>query len=98
MPAKQFYIYIMTNKRHTVLYTGMTSDLAKRVWEHMNKVVKGFTSKYNISKLVYYEIADDAEAAASREKQLKRWKRKWKEDLVADFYPDWRDLYEEIVS
>jgi len=87
----------MTNKYNTVLYTGVTNDLIRRVYEHKNKLVEGFTAKYNLTKLVYYEISKDVKEAINREKQIKGWKREKKEKLIKGFNPDWKDLYEEIV-
>lgn len=94
---KTFYVYILASQRNGTLYVGMTSDLMKRIWEHKNKVVKGFTEKYNVDKLVYYEQTDDAYAALQREKILKRWKRKWKLDLIEKENPEWEDLYEKMI-
>ena len=85
-------IYIMTNYLETSLYIGVTSNLQKRVWEHKNKVVKGFTEKYNVNKLVYYELTDSIETAINREKQLKRWHRQWKINLIKEMNPDFKDL------
>jgi putative endonuclease len=97
---RQYYIYIMTNKNDTVLYTGMTNDLARRVWEHKEKQVKGFTSRYNITKLVYYEIFATAYDAIAREKQIKAGSRQKKLDLINKLNPEWKDLYSdgEILS
>lgn len=92
---KQFYIYIMTNNSKT-LYTGVTSNLVKRVFEHKNKLIQGFTSKYNINKLAYYEIADNSESAILREKQLKGWTRAKKIELIEALNPDWNDLFESL--
>jgi len=94
---EHYYVYIMTNKYNTVLYTGVTNDLIRRVYEHKNKLVEGFTAKYNLTKLVYYEISKDVKDAINREKQIKGWKREKKEKLIKGFNPDWKDLYEEIV-
>ena len=95
---ENFYVYILTNKTHVVVYIGVTSDLVKRAWQHKNKALGGFTSKYNISKLVYFELYDDAENAIKREKNLKGWKRIWKDELIEKDNPDWRDLYEDITK
>ena len=89
----QYYIYILANKRNGTLYIGVTSNLVKRVYEHKNNIIEGFTKKYNIQKLVYYEITDDIESAIRREKQLKKWNRKWKINLIENSNPEWRDLY-----
>ena len=93
---KQFYVYIMTNKHNTVLYTGVTNDLKRRIYEHKNKLVKGFTKKYKINKLVYYEVFEDAYNAISREKQLKAGPRENKVDLINSVNKEWKDLYEEL--
>jgi len=93
---KQFYVYILASKRNGTLYIGVTSDLLKRVWDHKNKIVEGFTQKYEVDKLVYFEIHDDAQAAILREKQLKKWRRAWKLLLIEKMNPDWNDLYEHI--
>ena len=85
-------VYIMTNYSQSSLYIGVTSNLQKRVWEHKNKVVVGFTEKYNINKLVYYELTDSIETAINREKQLKRWHRDWKINLIKEMNPEFRDL------
>ena len=89
---KTFAVYIMTNYKNTTLYIGVTSNLQRRVWEHKNKVVKGFTEKYNINKLVYYEITDSIESAIIREKQLKNWHRDWKINLIKEINPEFKDL------
>jgi putative endonuclease len=86
----------MTNKNNTVLYTGVTSDLKRRVFQHKSKQIAGFTSRYNINKLVYYEIYDDVYNAISREKQIKGGSRKRKEELITGMNPGWRDLYTEL--
>jgi putative endonuclease len=93
---KQYYIYIMANKGNTVLYTGVTSDLKKRVYQHKNKMAGGFTARYNVDKLVYYEICSDSYNAISREKQIKAGPRKRKIDLINSVNPDWKDLYDDI--
>jgi len=91
---KQYYVYIMTNKSGT-LYTGVTNELVRRVYEHKNHLVKGFTDKYNITKLVYYETTNDVRSAIEREKQIKGWLRKKKIDLIESTNPEWRDLSED---
>jgi putative endonuclease len=93
---KPFYVYILSNKRNGTLYTGVTSNLIQRVWQHKNKIVKGFTEKYNISNLVYFETHDSAESAITREKQIKKWNRAWKLRLIEEKNPQWIDLYDEI--
>ena len=89
---KTYAVYIMTNYSETSLYIGVTSNLPKRVWEHKNKVVEGFTEKYNVDKLVYFETTDSIESAIKREKQLKNWHREWKINLIKEKNPDFRDL------
>jgi putative endonuclease len=93
MKINLYYTYILSNTNHKVLYIGMTNDLIRRVNEHKNKVIKGFTYKYNVDKLVYFEIFDFVELAISREKQLKAYSRTKKEALVSGFNSDWIDLY-----
>ena len=92
MNQKQYYVYIATNSRNNVLYTGITNNLDRRIYEHKNKLLKGFTSKYNIDKLVYYEVYDDAIDAISREKQIKAGSRQKKIDLIKEANPEFRDL------
>ena len=94
---KNSYVYILTNQYNKVFYIGVTSDLTKRIWEHKNKAVEGFTKQYNLEKLVYYEIADNIESAIAREKQLKRWHRQWKINLIREFNPIFEDLYDKII-
>lgn len=95
---KQFVVYILASKRNGTLYVGVTSNLPRRMWEHKNKVLKGFTQKYNINQLVYYEIYDEIEYAIQREKRMKKFYRKEKLELIESFNPDWRDLYGEIAQ
>jgi len=96
MRKKQSYIYLMTNKVNTVIYVGVTSDLKKRVYEHKEKLADGFTKKYNINKLVYYEIFDDIREAILREKQIKAGSRAKKIALIDSMNREFRDLYDEI--
>jgi putative endonuclease len=93
---RQYFVYIMTNPRNTVLYTGVTGDLKRRVWEHKTKAVPGFTAKYDVVKLVYFEVFDDPEEAILREKKIKGGSRAKKIALINSFNPQWRDLYEEL--
>jgi len=93
---KRYYVYIMTNKHNTVLYTGVTDDLKKRAWQHKEKLVEGFTKRYNVTKLVYYEVFDDVRAAIAREKQIKGGSRQKKLDLVNSMNSEWRDLYDDL--
>ena len=90
------YFYMMSNARHTVLYIGVTHDLMRRVAEHKAKIHTGFTEKYNVDRLVYFEATDAMADAIAREKQLKNWQRAWKDDLVATRNPSWHDLSESI--
>ena len=94
---KTFYIYILTNKTNTTLYIGVTSNLIQRVWQHKQKLVKGFTEKYSVDKLVYYEIYETAEEAIKREKQLKGGSRLKKVELIKKLNPEWKDLYKSII-
>ena len=94
--SKTYSVYILTNYTNTTLYIGVTSNLKKRIWQHKNKIVDGFTEKYNVNKLVYYEITDSVDSALNREKQLKRWHRDWKINLIKEKNPDFKDLYNEI--
>jgi putative endonuclease len=93
----QYFVYILTNKPNGTLYTGFTSDLLGRVYTHKQGLVKGFTKKYGIDKLVYFECCDDYDAALQREKQIKEWKRKWKIELIEKGNPLWQDLYDETL-
>ena len=95
---KQAYIYFMSNRYNKVLYVGITSNLIKKAWEHKKKVVDGFTKRYNLNKLVYYEIYDDIETAINREKQIKSWPRKRKIELIHSLNPHWDDLYEKLSN
>lgn len=92
---KSYYVYILTNKSNKVMYIGITNDLDRRIHEHKQKIVKGFTKRYNIDKLVYFEETGDVNSAIAREKHLKGWLRKRKNDLVAASNPAWKDLSEE---
>ena len=93
-----YYIYMLTNWNNKVLYTGITNDLERRIYEHKNKLVKGFTSKYNVDKLVYYEYTSDVLTAISREKQIKGWTRKKKNQLIESVNPKWDDLSGEFME
>ena len=93
-----YYVYIPTNKNHTVLYTGFTDDLERRTFEHKEKLLPGFTSKYNCNKLVFYEGFQNMEEALHREKQLKRYKREWKHNLIKEMNPQWEDLFGHFVT
>ncbi|MEA1889849.1 MAG: GIY-YIG nuclease family protein [Pseudomonadota bacterium] len=93
---KQPAVYLVTNKPEGVLYAGVTSDLPKRIWQHKNKITKGFSEKYNLTRLVYFELFGDMYQAISREKQIKSGSRKTKIKLIESINPDWRDLYPDI--
>ncbi|MCX5668469.1 MAG: GIY-YIG nuclease family protein [Candidatus Omnitrophica bacterium] len=95
---KQYYVYMLASKKHGTLYIGITSDLVKRVWEHKNNMVEGFTKKYNIHRLVYYEITSDVESAIIREKQMKKWNRQWKIELIEKNNSGWSDLYYKLIA
>lgn len=96
MSEKKGYVYLMTNRNDTVIYTGVTSDLKKRVYEHREKITRGFTSRYQVGKLVYFEMFESVIDAITREKQIKGGSRKKKEDLIKAQNPDFRDLYDEL--
>jgi putative endonuclease len=93
---EQYYVYILTNKSNNGLYIGVTNDLERRIYEHKNKMIDGFTKKYNLTKLVYYEATTDVGSAIEREKQLKNWHREWKMNLIKEFNPEWKDLGEML--
>jgi len=94
---KQPCVYILASKRNGTLYTGVTSDLRKRIYEHKNGLVPGFTRRFEVHLLVYYEVHTSMREAIIREKQIKKWKRAWKIELIEEGNPEWRDLYDEIV-
>ncbi|MGK0298568.1 MAG: putative endonuclease [Gammaproteobacteria bacterium] len=94
---RQPCVYILSNNLNGTLYVGVTSDLLKRIWEHKNKVKKGFSHTYNLNKLVWYELHETMESAIQREKAIKKWDRKWKLSVIEEMNPEWRDLYKDIV-
>jgi putative endonuclease len=94
---RQPFVYIITNVPNGTLYIGVTTNLPARVWQHKNKTFRGYTEKYHLDKLVWYEPHLTIESAILREKQIKRWNRKWKLRIIEDMNPDWLDLYKEIV-
>jgi len=93
-----YYVYILASRRDGAIYVGITNDLVRRVYENRIKAVPGFTTKYNITRLVWFEIYDDPVSAISREKELKKWKRDWKVQLIEKDNPDWDNLYESICT
>ena len=96
--AKQGFVYMLASRRYGTLYLGVTSDLVRRVWQHREAFVDGFTKKYGVKQLVWFEVHDEIYEAITREKQLKQWNRTWKINLVHKTNPMWRDLYDEIVG
>jgi len=94
---KQPAVYILASERNGTLYTGVTSDLIRRIWEHKNNLVEGFTKRYGIHDLVWFELHENMNSAIEREKNIKEWKRAWKIKLIEDNNPDWKDLYDDII-
>ena len=95
----QYYVYMLCNNHKNILYTGVTKDLIKRVYEHKHHLDKGsFTSQYNVENLVYYEVSSDIESAIAREKQIKSWNRKKKNQLIESMNPEWNDLYQALLK
>jgi putative endonuclease len=95
--TKQPAVYMLASKRNGTLYIGMTSNLQKRAWEHKNDLIEGFTKRYGVHRLVYYELHQDMISAIRREKQMKKWNRAWKVELIEQLNPEWKDLWQEIV-
>jgi putative endonuclease len=93
----QYYVYILASNKNGTLYIGVTSNLVKRIYEHKNELAEGFTKKYSVHKLVYFEITESVESAIAREKQLKKWNRAWKIRLIEKTNPEWLDLYMELI-
>jgi putative endonuclease len=96
MPVNDYFVYIMASKKNGTLYVGVTSDLARRVFEHKHDLIEGFTKRYKVHMLVYYEHTNDINSAIEREKVIKRWKRQWRINLIRRSNPDWKDLYSEL--
>jgi putative endonuclease len=94
---KQPCVYLLASQRNGTLYTGVTSDLVKRVWEHKNDLVDGFTKRYGVHSLVWYELHESMDSAITREKTIKGWKRRWKLELIEESNPDWQDLCESLL-
>jgi len=93
-----YFIYFLTNSNNNVLYIGVTNDLKRRIYEHKNKLFPGFSSRYNLNKLVYFEYFPKIDDAILREKRLKKWKREWKNELIEKMNPEWNDLYNEVAK
>ena len=96
--GKSYYSYILASKPYGTLYNGVTDDLVRRVWVHKNDLGEGFTKRYGVHTLVYYEQCGSIEGVIKREKQIKKWKRRWKLELIEKMNPDWKDLYDEIIK
>lgn len=97
MPDHDYFVYIMASKKNGTLYIGVTNNLVRRVFEHKEDIIEGFTKKYKVHSLVYYEQTNDIYSAIEREKAIKRWKKQWKINLIRQKNPDWDDLYLELV-
>jgi putative endonuclease len=93
-----YYVYLMASRRNGTLYLGVTNDLVRRVYQHRNKLLPGFTARYDVDKLVWYEIYDDPTNAITREKDIKKWRRAWKIRLIEEMNPEWRDLWDDITQ
>jgi len=93
-----YYVYILASKKNGTLYIGVTSDLIKRVFEHKNDLAEGFTKKYGVHQLVYFEQTSDVNSAITREKQMKKWRREWKIELIEEKNPEWKDLFLNLVK
>jgi putative endonuclease len=96
--TKSYYVYMLARKRKGTLYIGVTNDLVRRVYEHKQGLVEGFTKKYNVHQLVFFEETNDVESAITREKQMKKWNRQWKIELIEKENPEWKDLYEGMTK
>jgi putative endonuclease len=93
-----YYVYLLASQKDGTLYVGVTRDLVRRVYEHKEKIIPGFTSRYGVDRLVWFECYDDPTSAITREKELKKWRRAWKIELIESTNPDWRDLYSDIIG
>ena len=98
MPRKTYYVYMLASGRYGTLYLGVTSDLVKRTWQHREGFIDGFSKTHNVKQLVWYEVHEDILAAITREKQIKKWNRAWKMQLIHERNPRWRDLFDEVVA
>ena len=92
-----YYVYLMASQKNGTLYVGVTNDLVRRVWEHKNDILEGFTKKYGVHRLVWYEETTDVDVAIQREKQIKKWRRQWKINLIKKENPEWEDLYDRLI-
>ncbi|MFH1245589.1 MAG: GIY-YIG nuclease family protein [Candidatus Omnitrophota bacterium] len=95
---KQYYVYMLASRRNGTLYTGVTNDLIRRVYEHKNDLIEGFSKKYGVHRLVHYELFENIEDAIQREKRIKKWQRTWKLELIEKENPDWNDLYDNLIE
>lgn len=95
---KCYYVYILASKRNGTLYVGVTGNLVKRIYEHKSNLADGFTKRYDVKKLVWFDQTKDVSSAITREKQIKKWNRQWKIDLIEENNPNWHDLYEDIIK
>ncbi len=95
--SEQYYVYILSSRKHGTLYIGVTNDLIRRVFQHQSKAVRGFTKRYGVDKLVYFEIFDDPLSAIAREKQLKKWRREWKIQLIENQNPEWINISHTLI-
>ena len=98
MLEKSYYVYILASERNGTLYVGVTKDLIRRIYEHKNSLIEGFSKQYQVDKLVYFEETNSIQSAIAREKQMKKWYRKWKLELIESMNPKWKDLYFELIS
>ena len=98
MLTRRYFVYLLAARRNGTLYLGVTGDLAKRVWQHKQGLVEGFSKRYGVKTLVWYEQTESIEAAIGREKQIKKWNRRWKIELIEAGNPEWKDLYEDIAA
>jgi len=96
--GKNYYVYLLASSRYGTLYTSVTSDLIKRAWQHREALGEGFAKRYDVKQLVWYEVHGDVQAALTRKKQIKKWNRAWKIELIQEKNPQWRDLYEDIAT
>ena len=98
MLTRSYFVYLLASRPNGTLYVGVTNDLRERIWQHKQDLVEGFTSKHGVKTLVWYEQTESIESAIAREKQIKKWNRAWKIELIEANNPDWKDLYEDVVT